>query len=146
MQRVLTVATALGVYGVFESFVLYWLAKYYFGLSAGVLQAVIFLKLLVSGHMTIYLTRNKGWVWERPFPSWKLVVPSEATQLFGTLIVVYGFAMAPIGWGLALLVWAYTLVSFFVANAVKVGTYRLIFHLAPSHARHLARVEKHVSA
>ena len=73
--------------------------------------------------MTIYLTRNKGWVWERPWPNWKLVVPCEATQLLGTLIVVYGIAMAPIGWWLALFVWAYTLVSFFVANTVKVGTY-----------------------
>ena len=139
MGRVLTVASALGIYGVLESFVLFWLARDYFALPAPVLQATIFLKLLVSGHMTIYLTRNKGWVWERPWPSWKLVVPCEATQLFGTLIVVYGIAMAPIGWWLALLVWAYTLVSFFVANAVKIGTYRLLGHLSSSHARHLAR-------
>jgi H+-transporting ATPase len=60
MERVLTVASTLGSYGVLESFVLYWLARNYFGISAVVLQVVIFLKLLVSGHMTIYLTRNKG--------------------------------------------------------------------------------------
>jgi H+-transporting ATPase len=106
----------------------------------------IFLKLLVSGHMTIYLTRNNGWVWERPWPSWKLVVPCEMTQLLGTLIVVYGVAMAPIGWWLALLVWAYTILSFFVANAVKVSTCRLLGHLVSSHVRHLARVEGHISA
>ena len=70
----------------------------------------------------------------------------EATQLLGTLIVVYGVAMAPIGWWLALFVWAYTLVSFFVSNAVKVETYRLLGHLLPSHARHLARIEGHVAA
>jgi H+-transporting ATPase len=146
MTRVLTVASALGVYGVLESFVLYWLARDYLGLGPTVLQATIFLKLLVSGHMTIYLTRNKGWVWERPWPNWKLVVPCEATQLLGTLIVVYGVAMAPIGWWLAGFVWAYTIISFFVANAVKVGTYRLLHHLFPSHLRHLARIEGHVAA
>ena len=146
MGRVLTVASALGIYGVLESFVLYWLARDNLAVPATVLQATIFLKLLVSGHMTIYLTRNKGWVWEQPWPSWKLVVPCETTQLFGTLIVVYGVAMAPIGWWLALFVWAYTLVSFLVANAVKVGTYRLLGHLLPSHARHLARIEGHVAA
>jgi H+-transporting ATPase len=108
MTRVLTVASSLGIYGVLESFVLYWLAKDYFALPALELQATIFLKLLVSGHMTIYLTRNTGWVWERPWPSWKLVVPCETTQIFGTLLVVYGIAMAPIGWWLALFVWAYT--------------------------------------
>jgi H+-transporting ATPase len=126
MKRVLTVASALGVYGVLESFVLYWLAKDYLALPTAVLQATIFLKLLVSGHMTIYLTRNKGWVWERPWPSRKLVVPCEATQVLGTLIVVYGVAMAPIGWWLALFVWGYTIISFFVANAIKVAAYRLL--------------------
>jgi H+-transporting ATPase len=146
MHRVLTIASALGIYGVLESFVLYWLARDWLGLGPAILQATIFLKLLVSGHMTIYLTRNKGWMWERPWPSWKLVVPCEATQLLGTLIVVYGVAMAPIGWWLAVFVWGYTIISFFVANAVKVGTYRLLHHLVPSHVRHLARIERHVAA
>ena len=50
-------------------------------------------------------------------PSWKLVVPCETTQLVGTLVVVYGLFMAPTGWPLALLVWAYALVSFMVASA-----------------------------
>jgi H+-transporting ATPase len=146
MTRVLTVASALGIYGVLESFVLYWLARDWLALPPAVLQATIFLKLLVSGHMTIYLTRNTGAVWQRPWPNWKLVVPCEATQLLGTLLVVYGVAMAPIGWELAGLVWAYTLASFFVASAVKIGTYRLIGHRVPSHARHLARVEGHAAA
>jgi H+-transporting ATPase len=145
MTRVLTIASVLGFYGVVESFVFYWLAKDHLALPGAALQATIFLKLLISGHMTIYLTRNKGWAWERPWPSWKLVVPCEATQLLGTLIVVYGLAMAPIGWGLALLVWGHTFVSFFVANALKVATYRLLEHLVPSHARHLARIEGHVA-
>lgn len=145
MPRVLTIASALGLYGVFESFVLYWIGWKMLHLPLPVLQAVIFLKLLVSGHMTIYLTRNKGWVWQRPWPSWRLVVPCELTQLAGTLIVVYGVAMAPIGWGLALFVWAYTLISFFVANAVKVATHGLLDHRMASHARHLRRVERALS-
>jgi len=147
MTRVLSIASALGIYGVFESFVLYWIARDYFALPGPVLQATIFLKLLVSGHMTIYLTRNNGWVWERPWPSWKLVVPCEATQLLGTLLVVYGWAiMAPIGWWVALFVWGYTLVSFFIANVVKVAAYQLVGHFAPSHRHHLARIEGHVTA
>jgi H+-transporting ATPase len=146
MTRVLTIASSLGIYGVLESFVLYWLAKDYFALSGPVLQATIFLKLLVSGHMTIYLTRNTGWVWQRPLPSWKLVAPCEATQVLGTLLVVYGIAMAPIGWWLALFVWAYTLISFFVANAVKVAAFRLLGQVEASHRRHLARIDRHVAA
>ena len=141
MARVLTIATALGVYGVLESFVFYWIVRDYFGLARPVMQALIFLKLLVSGHMTIYLTRNIGPVWERPWPSWKLVVPAETTQVVGTLVVVYGFFMAATGWPLALMTWAYTLVSFFVASAVKIAVYRLIAHRFGRQGRHLVRVE-----
>lgn len=141
MSRVLTIASALGFYGVLESFVLYWLIKDYFGLSQPVIQSLIFLKLLVSGHMTIYLTRNKGPIWERPWPSWKLVVPCETTQLVGTLIVVYGWFIAPTGWPLAALVWGYALVSFLVASAVKIGVYRLLGHSVRAQVGHLDRVE-----
>jgi len=141
MTRVLTIATALGVYGVLESFVFFWIVRDYFGLPQPIMQALIFLKLLVSGHMTIYLTRNTGPVWQRPWPSWKLVVPAETTQLVGTLVVVYGFFMAATGWPLALMTWAYTIVSFFVASAVKIGVYWMIAHRPGRQARHLARAE-----
>jgi H+-transporting ATPase len=81
--RVLSIASALGIYGVFESFVLYWIVgRDYFDLPGPVLQATIFLKLLVSGHMTIYLTRNKGWMWERPWPNWKPVVTCARRRSF----------------------------------------------------------------
>ncbi len=146
MARVLTIASVLGGYGVLESFGLYWIVRDYLALSHPVVQALIFLKLLVSGHMTIYLTRNKGAIWERPFPSWRLIAPSETTQLIGTLVVVYGLFMAPTGWPLALMVWAYALVSFMVASAIKIGTYRLLEYRLARDTRHLARIERHVAA
>ncbi len=142
MTRVLTVASVLGIYGVLESFVLFWIVRDYLGLPLPLVQALIFLKLLVSGHMTIYLTRNTGAVWQRPWPSLKLVVPCEITQLVGTLVVVYGWFMAPTGWRYALLVWAYALVSFGVASVLKMGVYRLLDHRATAQARHLKRVEQ----
>ena len=145
MGRVLTIATALGVYGVIESFVLFWILRDYLTLPASTMQALIFLKLLVSGHMTIYLTRNKGPVWERPLPGWRLVVPAEITQIVGTLAVAYGWFMAPTGWKLALLVWAYTLVSFLIAMTVKIGVYRMLEDRAARQARHLSRAERRVS-
>ncbi|MFZ3359821.1 MAG: plasma-membrane proton-efflux P-type ATPase [Xanthobacteraceae bacterium] len=145
MTRVLTIASALGAYGVIESFGMFWILRDYLGLAQPVVQALIFLKLLVSGHMTIYLTRNKGAIWERPWPSWKLVVPAETTQLIGTLVVAYGWFMAPTGWPLVLMVWGYTLVSFFVASAVKIGTYRLLDNRISHRERYLARIEGRVA-
>ncbi len=146
MGRVLTIASALGVFGVISSFGIFWILRNYLGLPAAAVQSLIFLKLLVAGHMTIYLTRNKGPIWERPWPSWKLVAPCEATQLIGTLVVVYGWFVTPTGWRLALLVWGYSLVSFLIGSAVKVGTSRLVEHRAAHQARHLARIEGRVTA
>ncbi len=145
MGRVLAIATVLGGYGVIESFGLFWIVRDYLALPQPTVQALIFLKLLVSGHMTIYLTRNKGPIWQRPLPSWKLVVPCETTQLVGTLVVVYGWFMAPTGWPLALLVWAYALVSFGLASLIKIGTYRLLDHGHAWRGHHLARVEGRIA-
>jgi len=146
MTRVLTIASSLGIYGVLESFVLYWIARDYFALPAPELQATIFIKLLISGELTIFLTRNTGWFWQGPLPNLKLVAPCVANQILGTLIVVYGVAMAPIGWQMALFVWGYTLISFFIANAVKIAAYGLIGEVGALHKRHLARIERHVAA
>ena len=73
-------------------------------------------------------------------------MPCEATQRIGTLVVVYGWFMAPTGWPLALMVWAYALISFCLASLVKIGIYRLLDNRADYQARHLARVEGHISA
>ncbi len=146
MSRVLIIASVLGIYGVIESFGLFWIVKDYLALPLPVVQSLIFLKLLVSGHLTIYLTRNKGAMWDRPWPSWKFVVPCESTKVVGTLAVVYGWFMAASGWPLVLLVWGYTLVTFFIASGVKIAVYRMLDHRVTHHARHLARIENHVAA
>jgi H+-transporting ATPase len=146
MARVLTIATTLGSYGVIESFGMFWIVRDYLALPQPLVQALMFLKLLVSGHMTIYLTRNTGAIWQRPWPSWKLVVPCELTQLVGTLIVVYGLFMAPTGWLYVLMVWGYTIISFFVASAIKIGGYLLLDLHAAHQTRHLKKVEARLAA
>jgi len=146
MTRVLVIASVLGLYGVVESFGLYWILRNHMALPAPEIQALIFLKLLVSGHMTIYLTRNRGAIWQPPLPNWKLVLPCEASQAVGTLAVVYGWFMAPTGWPLALFVWAYALLFFGLASAVKIAVYRLLDHRAHNQSRHLARIEAHAAA
>ena len=145
MERVLIVASALGIFGVFSSFGIFWVARDYLGLAPPLVQSLVFLKLLVAGHMTIYLTRNRGAIWERPLPSWKLIVPCELTQIAGTLAVVYGWFMAPTGWSLALLVWGYALVFFTLGSAVKITVYGLLDHRSARQSRHLARVEAHAA-
>jgi H+-transporting ATPase len=140
MHRVLSLSVILGVLGVFASFGLFWIAEEYWRLPRDTIQTLIFLKLLVAGHLTIYLTRNVGTIWERPWPSWRLVVTTETTQVVGTLAAVYGWSVAPIGWTYALLVWAYALVWFFINSAVKIYAYRFLRSGTETARRHSARV------
>jgi H+-transporting ATPase len=66
MPRVLTLSAVLGVLGVFASFVLFWIAEEYLQIPRETIQTLIFLKLVVAGHLTIFLTRNTGPIWQRP--------------------------------------------------------------------------------
>ena len=141
MPLTLTISGLLGVLGVVSTFALFWIAERYFHLDRATVQSVIFLKLLVAGHLTIYLTRNKGPIWQRPWPSWKLFVATETTQLLGTLAAVYGWFITPIGWRYAALVWGYALVWFLVNSGFKMIAYRLHVHGGLRQGEHLARVE-----
>ena len=141
MHRVLTLSIVLGIMGVISTFGLFWIAEDYLHLPRDVIQTVIFLKLLVAGHLTIYLTRNVGAIWDRPWPSWKLVVTTEATQVIGTLAAVYGWSVTPIGWGHALGIWAYALFWFLINSFVKIQVYRLLHNPAGNQGRHIARID-----
>jgi H+-transporting ATPase len=126
IKRVLTLSVVLGLLGVVASFGVFWFARVVLGLNEDVVRTLVFLKLLVAGHMTIYLTRNTGALWQRPWPSWKLVVAAEATQVVGTLAAVYGWFVTPVGWTYALAIWGYAIAWLLFNDAVKVLVYRLL--------------------
>jgi len=87
-------------------------------------QTMMYLKLSVAGHLTIFLTRTRGPFWSiRPAKIlWMAVL---GTQIIATLFAVYGFLMTPLGWPWALFVWAYGLAWFLVNDRVKLLAYRI---------------------
>jgi len=129
MRDVLVVASLLGITGVFSSFFLFLIGLQVLNLDMATLQTLIFLKMTVGGHMTIYLARTGlHHFWEHPLPAKILFFTAEATQVVGTLIAVYGVFMTPIGWGLAGLVWGYALLSFMVTDVLKIRFFQLRKH------------------
>ncbi|MFX1237366.1 MAG: plasma-membrane proton-efflux P-type ATPase [Promethearchaeota archaeon] len=127
MQRVLIVATTLGITGLFFSFLLFLIGKAGFNLDVNTLQTLIFLKLAVGGHMTIYLTRtDELHFWQKPYPSKILFFACESTQVIATIFAAIGILMAPIGWLLAGFVWLYALGAFVIANFIKVGLMKFL--------------------
>jgi H+-transporting ATPase len=141
MQRVLTMSSVLGLLGVIASFGLFWIGERYLRLPRPTIQTLMFLKLLVAGHFTIYLTRTVKPFWGRPWPSWQLFSAGESTHVAGTFAAVYGWGMTPIGWYYALMVWGYSIVWFLLSDLVKVWVYRLMRQGIATHARHIRRIE-----
>lgn len=124
MPSVLGVATVLGVTGVVSAFGLFYLGERVFHLDRAHIQTLMYLKLSVAGHLTIFLTRTRGPFWSiRPAPILMLAV--FGTQLAATLIAVYGVFMTPLGWGWALMVWGYALAWFFINDFIKLAAYRI---------------------
>ncbi len=127
MRIVLGVATVLGIAGVMFSFFMLYLAQEVLRLPPEMVQSLIFLKLAVAGHLTIFMARTR-----RPFwsirPSALLFWTTVSTKLLATLVVVYGIYMAPIGWKLAGFVWAYALVEFVITDPLKLLAYKLVDH------------------
>ena len=125
MPRVLTVAGVLGVAGVLASFGLFWLGRSIFDLPSDELQTLMYLKLSVAGHLTIFVTRTRGPFWSTR-PSSLLLGAVLGTQAIATLIAVYGVLVPGIGWGWAAVVWAFALGSFLVNDQLKLLTYALL--------------------
>jgi H+-transporting ATPase len=118
MRVVLVISTVLGLIGVVSAFGLFVLGMRVFHFDHARIQTLMYLKLSVAGHLTIFLTRTRGPFWSiRPARVvWLAVL---GTQIAATLIAVYGLFMAPLGWSWALFVWGYALVWFMVNDRVK---------------------------
>ncbi len=129
MRTVLGISTVLGIVGVVSAFGLFYLGERVFHLDRAHIQTLMYLKLSVAGHLTIFLTRTRGPFWSIR-PARILLVAVVGTQTLATLIAVYGLFMTPLGWGWALFVWGYALVWFLVNDRVKLLAYWALDRIA----------------
>jgi H+-transporting ATPase len=124
MRLVLSIATVLGVVGVVAAFGLFYLAERVFHLDRLHAQTLMYLKLSVAGHLTIFLTRTRGPFWSIR-PARILWIAVLGTQIIATLIAVFGVFMAPLGWKWAGFVWVYALLWALVNDRVKLLAYKI---------------------
>jgi H+-transporting ATPase len=124
MRMVLGISTVLGIIGVVSAFGLFYLGERVFHLDRAHIQTLMYLKLSVAGHLTIFLTRTRGPFWSHR-PALILWVAVLGTQIIATLIAVYGLFMTPLGWGWAGFVWGYALVWFLLNDRLKLLAYRI---------------------
>ena len=134
MRMVLGISTVLGVIGVVAAFGLFYLAEenllgsFLPRLDRDVIQTLIYLKLSVAGHLTIFLTRTRGPFWSiAPAPI--LWIAVLGTQTLATLVAFFGFGlMDPLPWTWALFVWGYALVWALVNDRMKLLAYWILDH------------------
>ncbi len=133
-RRVITVSTVMGVTGTVGSFLMLYLAVEWLRLPVAKVQTYIFLKMAVAGHLTLFVSRARGWYLRRPYPAPLVVWSAVGTKVAATLLCAWGVGLvAPIGWGEIGLVWGYSVVWSFLTDWAKVAVYR---HLGLRTGRH----------
>ncbi len=140
MRRVLTVSTVLGLFGVIQTFGILIIGKLWLKLDDSQIQTLIFLKLAVAGHLTLFVTRTRRPVLADPHPAPIMLWSAIVTKIVATIFVAVGFLVAPISWGAIWIIWAYCLVWAFVADQVKLATYHHLDLTGSHHRRFLERV------
>jgi H+-transporting ATPase len=126
MRQVLGVSTVLGIVGVVAAFGLFYLGERVFHLDRSHVQTLMYLKLSVAGHLTIFLTRTRG-PWWSTRPANILLIAVLGTQTLATLMAVYGLGiMTPIGWQLGGFVWAYAIACALLTDPIKLLAYRIL--------------------
>jgi len=126
LKETLTISSILGVAGLVSSFSLfYWLNMNEFAIAS--IQTILFLKLDVSGHSTLYITRTgRKHFWEKPYPSLKFFIPAFSSRIIGSLIAVFGILMQPISWRTVGYIWIYSTIWFLLNDQIKVLSYKIL--------------------
>ncbi|MBU6142065.1 plasma-membrane proton-efflux P-type ATPase [Patescibacteria group bacterium] len=107
--RRLGLSVMYGVVGTMNSLVMFFVIMNVLHMPLGVVQTMFFLKLMVSGHMLIFVAHTKE-RWWRFLPSHQVIIATLTTQVVATALAVTGFMMpAPISLGAASFVWIWSL-------------------------------------
>ena len=80
-------------------------------LSISQVQTYIFLKMAVSGHLTLFVARSKNFFLKNPYPAPVMIWSGLITILIGTLLAAYGFGLiTPISAREIMLIWGYVII------------------------------------
>ena len=143
MHRVIVVSTVMGLTGVAGSFLMLFVAVELLHLSIAEVQTFIFLKMAVAGHLTLFISRSKGFFLKKPYPAPVMIWSAVGTKIAATILALYGFGLIPsIGWLSVGLIWAYSITWALVTDAAKLMVYRHLEHSDRSHQNFLRRLHQ----
>jgi H+-transporting ATPase len=110
MPRLLSVSAVLGLFSIAQSFGLLLIGirvlshphlQEFFGLTTEhQLQTVMFLQLVVGGHLLLFITRSERWFFLPPYPAQVLITAILLTQIVAALMCGFGWLVPAIPWSL----------------------------------------------
>lgn len=138
MPRILSISTVLGIFSVIQTLGLYVyfmenLGATFWGVAIDPahVQTMMFLQLVVGGHLLLFVTRQEKAFFSSPGPAGTLFCALIGTQIIAALLCGFGstWLMIPaLPWALIGLVWLYNLVWMVVLDVIKLITYRTLAH------------------
>ena len=143
MHRVIVVSTVMGLTGVSGSFLMLYVAVDFLHLSIPEVQTFVFLKMAVAGHLTLFISRSKGFFLKKPYPAQVMIWSAVGTKVAATFLVAYGFGLVtPIGWGPIGLIWLYSITWALLTDWAKLMVYGHQEYTNPRHLGFLARIHQ----
>ncbi len=125
IKETIIISIVMGMTGLISSFLLLWFLDYS-ALPVAIIQTIMFLKLDIAGHSTLYTTRTYDkHFWARPFPSLKFFIPAFASRMVGVLLALFGVFVEKVSLEVILAIWIYATLSFLFTDFVKVWAFRL---------------------
>jgi H+-transporting ATPase len=135
MHRVILVSTVMGLTGVSGSFLMLFAAVELLHLSIPEVQTFVFLKMAVAGHLTLFISRSKGFFLKKPYPASVMIWSAVGTKVAATILAAYGFGLiTPIGWRPIVLIWGYSITWALLTDWAKLMVYS---HSEHANARHI---------
>lgn len=126
MQKVISIASVLGITNVIFTFGMFYLGKHYFSLPFEQVQTLVFAELAIAGNLTIFLARTRGPLWSIS-PGRGLVWSTLISKIIVSVICALGWIIAPIGWYI-FFVWGYAMVQMLITDRMKILAYRVFDH------------------
>jgi H+-transporting ATPase len=123
MERILTVASVLGLLAVVQSFGLLYVGDTIYQLDQARLQTMMFLQLVAGGHLMLFVMRTEKSFWRPPYPNAKLFWAIVATQVVAVVMCGFGWMVPALDWSIVGWVWVYNLVWMVALDLVKLALF-----------------------
>jgi H+-transporting ATPase len=106
---------------------------------------LIFLKLAVAGHLTLFVARSRRPFLIKPHPAPLVFWSAVGTKGMVTLLVAFGVGLvAPLPWWIIGIVWAYCIAWIFIEDWAKLHVYHHLALTGKGHKAFLDKIKGHL--